>query len=143
MVSELLCTLVAAVSYASGLPGTPEKKETHVASALAVSSVNAHSNVDDLPLSAGENSLALQSEGATSAYDYDVTSFVNFVTVETEELIEARRDYEHDKSPGSYPTPGYFKAIALGEQTLRATLELPSETLQHECLITITNEERP
>lgn len=77
------------------------------------------------------------------AYDYDVTSFVNFVTVETEELIEARRDYEHDKSPGSYPTPGYFKAIALGEQTLRATLELPSETLQLECLITITNEERP
>ncbi len=73
MISELLCTLVAAVSYASGLPGTSETKESHAASALADSSVNEHSNVDDLQLSSGESSLALQSEGATSAYDYGVT----------------------------------------------------------------------
>lgn len=73
MVSELLCALVAAVSYASSLPGTSAKEESHVASTLAGSSMNAHSNLDDLPLSSGENLLDLQSEGATPAYDYDIT----------------------------------------------------------------------
>ena len=73
MVSELLCALAAAVSYASSHPGTSAKEESHVASTLAKSSVNVHSNPDYLPLSSSENAIGLQSEGATSAYDYEVT----------------------------------------------------------------------
>lgn len=73
MVSELLCALAAAVSYASSHPGTSAKEESHVASTLAKSSVNVQSNPDYLPLSSSENAIGLQSEGATSAYDYEVT----------------------------------------------------------------------
>ncbi len=73
MVSELLCTLVAAVSYASNLPGTPEKNESHAVSALPNSSVNVHSNAEEASLNSSENSLILQSDEATSAYDYGVT----------------------------------------------------------------------
>ena len=73
MVSELLCALVAAVSYASSLPGTSAKEESHAVSALGNSTVNVHSDADDLPLSSSENSISVQNEEATSAYDYDVT----------------------------------------------------------------------